>query len=183
MVLLGAGVLLYYVFTQDWQALPIYAKNFVGVPDARIGLFLGANGLMVIALQLPVSYLIDRGSKVWALLIGSGLFAASSATLLLTHSFIGILVAFAGFFTLAEMVLEVAGAALAADLAPVRLRGTYLSLFGVCFGVAYGTSPVVAGFLLQAKLPQAIWTVQLAAAALAAAGLVLLHFRRRGSAK
>ena len=182
-VLLGAGVLLYYVFTQDWQSLPIYAKNFVGVPDAKIGFFLGANGLMVIALQLPISYLIDRGSKAGALLIGSGLFAASSATLLLTHSFVGILVAFAGFFTLAEMVLEVAGAALAADLAPVRLRGTYLSLFGVCFGAAYGTSPVVAGFLLQTRLPQAIWTIQLAATALAAAGLVFLRFRRRDAAK
>ena len=182
-VLLGAGVLLYYVFTQDWQALPIYAKNFVDVPDAKIGLFLGANGLMVIALQLPISYLIDRGSKVGALLIGSGLFAASSVTLLLTHSFVGILVAFAGFFTLAEMVLEVAGATLAADLAPVRLRGTYLALFGACFGAAYGTSPIVAGFLLQAQLPQAIWAIQLAAAALAATGLVFLHFKRGGSEK
>src|SRR5215211_482603 len=45
LVLLGVGVLLYYVFTQDWQALPVYAKNFVGVDDWRIGFFLGANGL------------------------------------------------------------------------------------------------------------------------------------------
>jgi MFS family permease len=135
-VLLGVGVLLYYVFTQDWQALPVYAKNFVGVADGRIGFFLGANGLMVILFQLPVSYLIDSGSKVVALLAGAALFAASSATLLLTDSFLGILVAFVLFFTLAEMVLEVAGAALAAELAPVRLRGTYLALFGACFGVA-----------------------------------------------
>src|SRR5215213_3799497 len=63
LVLLGVGVLLYYVFTQDWQALPVYAKNFVGVADGQIGFFLGANGLMVILFQLPVSYLIDRGSR------------------------------------------------------------------------------------------------------------------------
>ena len=134
LALLAAGVLLYYVFTQDWQALPIYAKNFVGVPDAQIGVFLGANGLMVILLQLPISYAIDRTSRVGALLVGAALFASSSAMLLLTESFLGILLAFAGFFTLAEMILEVAGAALAAELAPVRLRGTYLALFGTCFG-------------------------------------------------
>ncbi|MDQ3497740.1 MAG: hypothetical protein M3514_09585, partial [Actinomycetota bacterium] len=64
LVLLGVGVLLYYIFTQDWQALPVYAKNFVGVADGQIGFFLGANGLMVILFQLPVSYLIDRGSRV-----------------------------------------------------------------------------------------------------------------------
>jgi MFS family permease len=173
--LLAAGVLLYYVFTQDWQALPIYAKNFLGVTDGRIGLFLGANGLMVILLQLPISYAIDRTSRVWALLVGAALFAASSATLLLTESFLGILVAFAFFFTLAEMILEVAGAALAAELAPVRLRGTYLALFGVCFGAAYGASPIVAGALLEARLPDLIWQIQLAAAGLAAVALLVLR--------
>jgi MFS family permease len=172
--LLGSGILLYYVFTQDWQALPVYARNFVGVPDGQIGLFLGGNGVMVILLQLPISYLIDRGSKVGALLVGAVLFAASSTTLLLTESFLGILVAFAGFFTLAEMILEVAGNSLAADLAPERLRGTYLALFGSCFGAAYGVSPIVAGALLQAGLPQIIWIVQLVAAGLAAFGLVAL---------
>ena len=175
LALLAAGVLLYYVFTQDWQALPIYAKNFLGVPDGRIGLFLGANGLMVILLQLPISYAIDRTSKVGALVVGAALFASSSATLLLTESFLGILVAFALFFTLAEMILEVAGAALAADLAPVRLRGTYLALFGVCFGAAYGVSPIVAGALLEARLPDLIWQLQLAAAGLAVVALVALR--------
>src|SRR5215203_2538496 len=71
LVLLGVGILLYYVFTQDWQALPVYAKNFVGVADGQIGFFLGANGLMVILFQLPVAYIIDRGSRVVALLAGA----------------------------------------------------------------------------------------------------------------
>jgi MFS family permease len=179
LVLLGVGVLLYYVFTQDWQALPVYAKNFVGVPDRQIGFFLGANGLMVILFQLPVSYLIDRGSRVLALLAGAALFAASSATLLSSGTFLGIFVAFVLFFTLAEMVLEVAGASLAAELAPTRLRGTYLALFGACFGVACGFSPIVAGTLLQARLPAVIWTIQLVAAASAAVGLATLTVLRR----
>ena len=178
LLLLGTGVLLYYIFTQDWQALPVYAKNFVGVPDGRIGFFLGANGLMVILFQLPISYLIDRGSKTLALLAGSTLFAASSVTLLFTDSFAGILVAFVVFFTLAEMTLEVAGASLAAELSPVRLRGTYLALFGACFGAACGVSPIVSGALLQARAPDIIWTVQLIAAALAAIGLVVLAMSR-----
>src|SRR5919112_3599622 len=181
LVLLGVGISLYYVFTQDWQALPIYAKNFVGVADGQIGFFLGANGLMVILFQLPVSYLIDRGSRVVALLAGSVLFAASAATLLLSDSFWGILLAFVLFFTLAEMVLEVAGASLAAELAPVRLRGTYLALFGTCFGVACGFSPIVAGTLLQAELPGVIWIIQIATATCAAAGLIILAALRSKS--
>lgn len=119
LVLLGVGVLLYYIFTQDWQALPVYAKNFVGVADGQIGFFLGANGLMVILFQLPVSYLIDRGSRIVALLAGA-------------------------------------------------------ALFGACFGVACGFSPIVAGTLLGAGVPGVIWVIQLATAGLAAVGLVAL---------
>ncbi len=107
------------------------------MPDTYVGLFLAGNGLMVMLLQLPVAYLLDGRSKVAALAIAAALFAASSATLLVTKSFFGILVAFAGFFTLAEMILEVAGASLAAELAPVERRGTYLALFGCCFGAGY----------------------------------------------
>jgi MFS family permease len=102
------------------------------------------------------------------------LFAASSTTLLLTESFSGVLVAFAGFFTLAEMILEVAGAALAAELAPAERRGTYLALFGCCFGAGYGVSPIVAGLLLDARLPALIWTAQLAAVTLGLIGLFLV---------
>ena len=159
--------------------MPVYAKNFLHVPDAQVGLFLAGNGFMVILLQLPVAYLLDGRSKVAALAVGAGLFAASSATLLVTDSFLGILIAFAGFFTLAEMTLEVAGASLAAELAPAQRRGTYLALFGCCFGAGYGISPIVAGLLLDARLPHVIWTVQLAASALAAAGLLVLATLRK----
>ncbi len=178
-VLLVVGFLLYYVFTQDWQALPVYARNFLNVPEARVGLFLAGNGLMVMLLQFPVAYLLESRSKVAALAVAAALFAASSVTLLVTESFLGILVAFAGFFTLAEMILEVAGAALAAELAPTQRRGTYLALFGCCFGAGYGMSPIVAGLLLDARLPEIIWTVQLVAAALAATGLLTLAAVKR----
>jgi MFS family permease len=159
--------------------LPVYAKNFVGAADGQIGFFLGANGLMVILFQVPIAYLIDRGSRIVALLAGALLFVASAATLLLSESFLGIFVAFVLFFTLAEMILEVAGASLAAELAPARLRGTYLALFGACFGVACGFSPIVAGALLEARLPALIWTIQLAVAASAAVGLGFLVLLRR----
>lgn len=61
---------------------------------------------------------------------------------------------FAGFFTLAE-------------------------IFGCCFGAGYDLSPVVAGLLLDARLPEIIWTIQLIAAALAAASLLALAALRK----
>jgi hypothetical protein len=68
LALLAAAVLLYYVFTQDWQALPVYAKNFVGVPDGRIGQFLGANGVIVIDRCRLVRGLLHRATRDGVLL-------------------------------------------------------------------------------------------------------------------
>lgn len=184
MIFIAACVLLYYVFTQNWQALPVYSSNFVGLPDWQIGLFLGANGVMVILLQFPISLGLDRArSRIAPLILSAGLFAAASVTLLLTESFIGILLAFAGFFTLAEMILEVSGAAAAAELAPEKWRGTYMALFGVCWGVGYGMSPIVSGVLLDAGMPAAIWTLQILAMALAAAAFTLLLARGKRPAR
>ncbi len=137
---------------------------------------------MVVLLQIPVAYLLDGRSKIASLAVGTGLFAASSVTLLITESFFGVLIAFSGFFTLAEMILEVAGTSLAAELAPTQSRGTYLALFGCCFGAGYGISPVVAGLLLDADLPHVVWTIQLVAASLAAGGLLALIALRKRSA-
>jgi MFS family permease len=77
------------------------------------------------------------------------------------------------------MILEVAGASLAAELAPIERRGTYLALFGCCFGASYSISPIIAGLLLDAQMPQVIWVLQLAATALGAVGLVLVSALRR----
>jgi len=89
--------------------------------------------------------------------------------------------AFAGFFTLAEMTVEVAGHLWPRRTSPPERRGTYLALFGCCFGVGYGTSPIVAGLLLDSRLPHnVIWPGQLATATLATAGLlVLARLRKR----
>jgi MFS family permease len=72
------------------------------------------------------------------------------------------------------MVLEVASAALAAELTSTDRRGTYLALFGCCFGTGYGIGPIVAGLLLDWCLPHVIWAIQLVAAASGALSLLVL---------
>jgi hypothetical protein len=63
---------------------------------------------------------------------------------------------------------------------PGRLRAALSDgPFLVLLGVACGFSPIVAGTLLEARLPALIWTIQLVAAASAAAGLGALALLRR----
>ena len=62
---------------------------------------------------------------------------------------------------------------------PGRLRAALSDgPFLVLLGVACGFSPIVAGTLLEARLPALIWTIQLASAALGLGALALLRRRR-----
>ena len=81
------------------------------------------------------------------------------------------------------MVLEVAGAAVAAEIAPTYRRGTYLALFGCCFGAGYGISLIVAGLLLDWCLLHVIWAIQLVAATSGALSLLVLVTLKKRSEK
>jgi hypothetical protein len=171
LMLLGSGFLMYYVFTQDWQALPIYSKNFLGMPDFLIGLFLAGNGLLIILLQLPIAHMIDERSKSGALSVGSG--------------FVRPLVGDAPFDRLVVGGVRGVRRVLHAGGDGSRSRGG-----GVCFGDGPGETPGdvpravrgmlrVAGSLLEAGLPSIIWAIQIVAASLAAALLVFMRLARK----
>lgn len=166
----------------------IYFHNVLGIPLSLVGVGLAVFAACGVLSGLVSGPLIDRyGRKpvMLAALVGSsaGFFGFSQV-----GGFAGYLAVSAAHglvgWSMFEasrnaMVLEVAGASLAAELAPARLRGTYLALFGSCFGVAIIPSPIIAGALLEAGLPGAIWSIQLAAAALAAVGLGTMAVLRR----
>src|SRR5215207_4947235 len=144
----------------------IYFHNVLSIPLSLVGVGLAVFAAASVLSGLVAGPLTDRYGRKPVMLAA---LAGSAASF----------VAFVLFFTLAEMVLEVAGASLAAELAPTQLRGTYLALFGACFGVACGFSPIVAGTLLQAHLPDLIWSIKLVVASSAAVGLVTLAVLRR----
>jgi MFS family permease len=63
----------------------------------------------------------------------------------------------------------------AANLAPPDMRGRYMGLYGITWGVAFGIGPVIAGYLNDNVAPRAIWIFALAAGLAAAAGFLLLQ--------
>ncbi|CAF0702325.1 MFS transporter [Candidatus Methylacidithermus pantelleriae] len=161
------SVLLYVVFTQNWQAVPVYARNFLGMQDRAIGILLSTNGTMVILLQGPMAAWVDRQQKARVLAIAAVLFAVSGAILLGWHAGWALFVSFTLFFTLGEMLLEVGGPALAAELAPPEIRGRVLGVYGSAWAISYTVSPLLAGFLLDARRPDLLWLSQVILSAMA----------------
>ena len=74
---------------------------------------------------------------------------------------------------------------MAADLAPVDMRGRYMGLYGLTWGISYGLGPVIAGVLNDNLAPVAMWVFAGLAGLVAAAGFAWLgrHAVRRALAQ
>jgi MFS family permease len=59
--------------------------------------------------------------------------------------------------TCGELILMPTAATYAANLAPVDMRGRYMSIYSLAWTVAFAIGPVVGGFLNDNFGPLAIW--------------------------
>ena len=82
--------------------------------------------------------------------------------------------------TIGELLIAPTGTAVAANLAPPDMRGRYMGLYGITWGVAFGIGPVIAGYLNDNVAPRAIWIFALAAGLMAATGFLLLRKKLAG---
>lgn len=59
--------------------------------------------------------------------------------------------------TWGELILVPTATTFVANIAPASMRGRYMSIFSLCWGLASGIGPVVGGYLNDNISPQAIW--------------------------
>ena len=59
--------------------------------------------------------------------------------------------------TLGELILIPTAATFTANLAPPDMRGRYMSIYNLTWGLAAGVGPLLGGFLNDIVGPQAIW--------------------------
>ena len=149
----------------------VYIQSTVGLPlhvdePRSFGLLIGLNGLVVLALELPITGVVarHRPSSVLAagnLLIGFGLAATGLV------SGMPLLAATVLVWTLGEMMTSSVAAAYLGGLAPARLVGRYQGLYGAAYTIGTGAGPLIGG-ALYAIAPSMLWLLIAAAGVLSA---------------
>ncbi|MEO8291205.1 MAG: MFS transporter [Gaiellaceae bacterium] len=164
------------------ELLPVFAKNEAGVSERGIGLIFFLNTLAVVLAQLPVSKLLEGRSRMRALALMTGLWAAAWLVVFVGGASLEATAAVAVFsfavliFGLGECFQGPVQGALVADLAPPRLRGRYMAVSTSSWDLGFLLGPAIGGFILAVE-PLALWP--LAAAACIAAGVGALALERR----
>jgi len=153
--------------------LPVYAKENFGVPESQYGFIMAANAAMVVLLQYTTTRITERHHHLPVLAVGSLFLALGAGSVALGWNFPTFLASMI-ILTIGEMIVMPTSTALTANLAPPNMRGRYMSIYGLTWGIGFGIGPVIGGFLNDNLAPVAIWYGGLVMGLVATSGFVLL---------
>jgi predicted MFS family arabinose efflux permease len=185
-LLLLSTLLAFTVYCGFETVLPVIAVTDYGVAPATWGVLVAISPLLVVFGQLRITRFGARlrpGARLGAAIVVMGLpflaLVASGRTAVIA----GVIVV----FVLGEMLWMPTSQAVAAQLAPARLRGTYFGALAAMTGPAWTLAPLIALQLRAAAGVRAVWILFAgvalagAAAGIAALGAAAPVRRRSGS--
>jgi MFS family permease len=159
--------------TMLWILMPVYAKTNYGIPEALYGWIPTTNALMCVFVQYLVTSLTRQHRTLPVLGIGMFIYALGVGSVALMSSFWGFWLSMV-ILTFGELTLVPTASKYVADLAPANLRGRYMSIHWLGWGLARTLSPIIGGFLNDNIAPRAIWMGGLLIGLTSTIGLFLL---------
>jgi MFS family permease len=136
--------------------LPVYTKENFAMPESQNGFIMSINALMVVFFQILITQFVKRYRPLPTLAVGSFLYGIGVGSMALWHNFWGFGLGMV-IMTLGELVVAPTSTTMAANLAPMDMRGRYMSIFSLGWGISHGFGPVVGGFLNDRLGPRTIW--------------------------
>ena len=174
----GLMVLTTISYSQVMTNLPVYMKESFGLGERYYGWVMTTNGAMVVGLQLWVTRATSKWPRLPALALGSMLYGIGVGAIGLMSSFPGFILC-AVIYTLGEVVVSPTATALTAAFAPADMRGRYMGVLGLTWGMAFGIGPMLGGVIYDAGFVHALWLAAGGLALVAAVGYLALQRRAR----
>jgi len=170
----GAYTLAGMAYALMMVLLPVYAKENFGVPENQYGFIMATNAAMVVLFQYSVTRATERYHHLPVLAVGSLFYGLGVGSVAWGWNFPTFLASMI-LLTIGEMIMIPTSTALTANLAPPDMRGRYMSVYSLTWGIGFGIGPVIGGFLNDNLAPVAIWYGGLAMGLAAALGFLLLR--------
>jgi MFS family permease len=142
--------------TLIWVLLGVYAKQNYHILENQFGLIATTNAVLVVALQYPVTQVTKRHETLRVMAVGTLLYAIGVGSITVGSDFWSFWLSMV-IMTFGELILIPTATTFTANLAPPDMRGRYMSVYNLTWGVAAGIGPLLGGFLNDAIGPRAIW--------------------------
>lgn len=156
-----------------WVLLAVYAKTNFGLPESLYGWLPTTNAIMCVFVQYFVTRLTRRHAPLPVVAMGMLVYAVGVGSVAFMSGFWGFWLSMV-ILTFGELILVPTASTYVANISPADLRGRYMSVYWLAWGVSRGLAPLIGGFLNDAIAPQAIWWGGLTIGLLSTLGLFLL---------
>ncbi len=157
-----------------WVLLAVYTKNNFGMPENVYGWIPTTNALMCVFVQYMVTRITRRHSTLPVMAVGMLIYAVGVGSVALMSGFWGFWLSMV-ILTLGELTLIPTASKFVADLAPGNMRGRYMSLYWLAWGLSRATAPLIGGTLNDHIGPRAIWVGGLVIGLASVLGLLVLN--------
>lgn len=155
MGVVGLSFLLALIFMQGSVGLPV-AMGEAGFTPADYGMAIAVNGVLIVALQIPVTRFIEHRDPQ-RLLVVSALLAGYGFGLTAFAGSIGVFALTVCVWTLAEIVNAPTQTGLVVRLSPTHGRGRYQGMYTLSWAVAALVAPLMSGFVIDRFGAQWLW--------------------------
>jgi MFS family permease len=163
-----------------WILLAVYTKTNFGMPESLYGWIPTTNALMCVFVQIFVTRFTRKFPALPVVSVGMLIYAIGAGSVGLMSGFWGFWLSMV-ILTFGELTLVPTSSKYVADRAPANMRGRYMSVYWIGWGLARTAAPLIGGFLNDAVAPRAIWAGALALGLVSTFGLFLLASRNRVS--
>jgi len=173
MAFCGISMLMTLIYAQMYTNFPIYLTGTSGFSTEQYGLLMTINAAMIAFLQWPITRLVADRPKTRMLALGASLYGIGFGAIALSNHMLALSFDVA-VWTLGEIIAVPVGSALVAELAPERLRGRYMSVYSLAWGLGFSGGAVGGGYWLGQLSPHTLWLGALAIGLFSAASYLIL---------
>lgn len=139
-----------------WTLLAVYTNAYFQLPEYLYSWIPITNALMCVFVQYFVTLATRKHNPLPVIALGMFIYAAGVGSVALMSNFWGFLASMV-ILTFGELILIPTGTTFSANRAPADLRGRYMTIYWLTWGIARASAPVIGGFLNDAIAPKAIW--------------------------
>ncbi|PAZ13270.1 MFS transporter [Streptomyces sp. SA15] len=172
MGVVGLSFLVAVVFQQGSVGLPV-AMGEAGFTPADYGMAIAVNGVLIVALQIPVTRFIEHRDPK-RLLVVSSLLTGYGFGLTAFAGSVGVFALTVCVWTLGEMINAPTQSGLVVQLSPVHGRGRYQGVYTLSWAVASLVAPLMSGFVIDRYGAEWLWGVCAVIGTVAAVGYAAL---------
>jgi MFS family permease len=156
-----------------WVLFAVYTKTNYGLPENLYGWIPTTNALMCVFVQYFVTLVTRRHRPLPVAAIGMFIYALGVGSVFWMSSFWGFWLSMV-IMTFGELTVVPTASTYVANISPSNLRGRYMSVYWLAWGLSRGAAPLIGGWLNDNISPHAIWVGGLLIGLTSSIGLLLL---------